>query len=96
MFPPFSSVHPLSLALSRQLWTRDGACVATLKGHRGGVTCVDIAATGRVVSGALDGDLRIWDRSSGAVQPLSFLVLSSRCLEVCPSHSRCLNPHELR
>jgi WD40 repeat protein len=40
---------------------RDGAPVATLRGHQGPANAVDFAADGRLMSTGDDGTVRVWD-----------------------------------
>ena len=57
------------LCILFQIWSfAEGRCLATLQGHRGGVTCVRFNMhERRIFSGALDGDLRFWDIDTGKV-----------------------------
>lgn len=45
------------------MWNREeGRCTATLVGHRGAVTSLALADD-KIVSGADDGDIRVWSFS---------------------------------
>lgn len=42
-----------------------GKCLMTLKGHKGGVWCSQIANDGTVISGSTDRTIRVWDIDRG-------------------------------
>lgn len=61
-YPPLSLPLLTSLSLSlHQLWRlSDGQCSLSLYGHEGAVTCLQFDDS-RIVSGALDRLIKIWD-----------------------------------
>ena len=51
-----------------------------LTGHSDGVTCVDVFPDcSRIVSGSLDGFVKIWDAKTG----LELLELTGHCISMC-------------
>ena len=52
------------LLYSSQIWSFDGTCLRTLKGHANAVTCLEFDSQ-RIVTGSVDCTLKFWDMSSG-------------------------------
>ena len=52
-----------------QIWSLDGGvCKLTLHGHQAAVSCLQFDET-RIISGALDRLIKIWNISNGEVIP---------------------------
>ncbi|MGD9720173.1 MAG: hypothetical protein AB7O59_07930 [Pirellulales bacterium] len=50
-----------------RMWDREtGKLIREMKGHEGGVFCIDVSPDGRLaVTGSSDGTMRLWDLSTG-------------------------------
>ena len=54
--------------------------VHMLKGHRGGVWCIDVLPNGKIVSGSADCTIRIWDPETGNCEKILHHSYRVRCI----------------
>lgn len=60
-----------------QIWSlQDGVCKLTLHGHEAAVSCLQFDET-RIISGALDRLIKIWNIINGEVYLTYYLIIST-------------------
>eukprot|EP00727_Mastigamoeba_balamuthi_P007009 m51a1_g2929 putative udp-glucose 4-epimerase (1618) ;mRNA; r:566998-574824 len=81
VFADGSTIVTSSYDYTLRTWSQvSGACVSTLMGHKGSVTCFDVdTTTGKILSGSEDNTLRLWDMRKG------------ECNAVCKGHTDALS-----